>query len=96
MCKKCDNVLAVAEWWEPFVPQSHETPKQYLGRAGHFDNYGMQFVMIKIDTPDDLVTVGMACSILGIRHAYEPGQYAVQVIRDVVFLAYSQEFQDQL
>jgi len=95
MCTKCDKALAVSEWWEPFVPQSHETPKQYLRRAYHFDDYDMNFVMMKLESPADLVTVAEAHNITGVRHQYEPGQYAVQVIRDLVFLVYTTEFEDQ-
>jgi hypothetical protein len=94
MCKRCDKAIADTEWWEPFVPLSHETPKQYLSRATHFDDYGMNFVMMKIDRAKDLVTVGDAFGILAVRHQYEPGQYAVQVLRDLVFLAYTQEFEN--
>ena len=95
MCKVCDKAIAVREWWEPFVPQSHETPKQYLRRASHFDDYGSQFVMMQMNNAKDLVTVGESFKILAVRHKYEPGLYAVQVVRDLVFLAYSQEFLDR-
>ena len=96
MCKTCEKAIQLSEWWEPFVPQSHETPKQYLRRASHFDDYGYQFVMMKLDSVEDLVTVGESFKILAVRHHYEPGQYAVQVLRDLVFLAYVQEFEDLL
>jgi len=95
MCNKCEKAIEVGDWWEPFVPQSHETPKQYLVRAHHFDEYGMNFVMMCLDNAQDLVTVGESFNILGVRHQYEPGLYAVQVVRDLVFLAYTQEFEDQ-
>lgn len=94
MCKKCETAIQDLEWWEPFVPLSHETPKQYLSRAMHFDDYGMNFVMMRLDNPADLVTVGESFHILAVRHQYEPGQYAVQVLRDLVLLAYTQEFED--
>lgn len=94
MCKKCETAIQDLDWWEPFVPFSHETPKQYLSRATHFDKYNMNFVMMKLETAEDLVTVGESFNILGVRHQYEPGQYAVQVLRDLVFLAYTQEFED--
>jgi hypothetical protein len=94
MCKKCETAIANSDWWEPFVPLSHETPKQYLSRARHFDEYGMNFVMMRLDNPSDLVTVGHAFNIIAVRHQYEPGRYAVQVVRDLVFLAYTQEFED--
>jgi len=95
MCKVCEDAIRETEWWEPFVPQSHETPKQYLVRAHHFDEYGMNFVMMHLENAEDLLTVGNAFDILAVRHQYEPGLYAVQVIRDLVFLAYTSEFEDQ-
>ena len=94
MCKVCDKAIAISEWWEPFVPLSHETPKGYLKRASHFDDYGVQFVMMQMNSASDLVTVGESFKILAVRHVYEPGMYAVQVVRDVAFLAYSQKFLD--
>jgi hypothetical protein len=94
MCKRCETAIENSDWWEPFVPLSHETPKQYLSRARHFDKYGMEFVMMKVAFGADLITVGESFHILGVRHQYEPGMYAVQVIRDLVFLAYTQEFED--
>ena len=96
MCRTCEKAIEWGEWWEAFVPQSHETPKEYLSRARHFDDYSYNFVMMKLDTVEDLVTVGESFKILAVRHQYEPGQYAVQVLRDLVFLAYVQEFEDLL
>ena len=95
MIKKRNKALAVSEWCEPFLPQSHETLKQYLERAYHFDDYDINFVMIKLESPADLVTVAEAHNITGLRHQYEPGQYSVQVIRDLVFLVYTTEFEDE-
>ena len=94
MSKVTEKAIAELDWWEPFVPLSHETPKQYLARAKDFQKYGMNFVMMRLDDPNDLVTVGHAFDIIAVRHRYEPGQYAVQVVRDLVFLLYTQEFED--
>ena len=95
MSNVTEAAIADMEWWEPFVPLSHETPKQYLNRAMQFDQYGMNFVMMKIDPAEDLVTIGESFRILAVRHQYEPGLYAVQVLRDLVFFAYTQDWEDR-
>lgn len=77
-------------WWEPYVPKLDEAWDDYVRRATGFD---LEFVMMKHE-PNDLDLIGRAHQLMATPHAFVPGKYVVAVIRDLVFLVYSEVFEN--
>jgi len=78
------------EWWEPYMPRFEETWQDYIRRATGFDR---EFVMMKHE-PNDIDIIGRAHQLLATRHTLVPGVYCCFVIRDLVFLAYTEEYEN--
>jgi hypothetical protein len=74
------------EWWIEYVPRDLESMEVYLERVTASEE--MEFVMMRL-TEEDLEVVGKSYEITAIRHAYIKGLYAVMVIRDLIFLTYT-------
>jgi hypothetical protein len=74
------------EWWLEYVPAALESMEVYLKRVASSEE--MEFAMMRL-TEEDLEVVGKSYEITAIRHAYLKGLYAVMVIRDLIFLTYT-------
>lgn len=78
------------EWFERYLPKAEEAMDDYLRRVTMFKE--MEFVMMKINQAE-LVIVGESFCITKVRHLYVPRLFAVQVIRDLIFLCYTEEYE---
>ncbi len=78
------------KWWEPYMPKATETYQDYLRRAIGFDR---EFVMME-HKPDDIDIIGHAHKLMATRHVHVPGYYVCFALRDLVFLAYSKEYEN--
>jgi len=77
------------DWWKVYVPTPLESMEVYLNRVTKYDE--MEFVMMKV-TYDELDIICQSYEITKVRHAYQPRSYAVMVIRDLIFLTYTERY----
>jgi len=78
------------DWWLKYVPTALESMEVYLKRVTDFEE--IEFAMIEV-TEEELETVLASYEILKPRFAYQRRLYAVMVIRDLIFLAYTERWQ---
>jgi len=77
-------------WWEEFTPAANESNRAYVDRMVQVDGY--HFVMKEV-TNMELLTLAQAYQIAGFRHGFKPGEYAILVVRDLIFCAYGTDFE---
>jgi hypothetical protein len=77
------------DWWVKYLPAALESYEVYIQRVTGYDE--MAFVMMKL-SEDDLDVVGRSYDITKVRHAYEKRLFAVMVIRDLIFLTYTERW----
>jgi hypothetical protein len=77
------------DWWLKYVPTALESMEVYLKRVTDFEE--IEFAMIEV-TEEELETVIASYKILKPRFAYQPRLYSVMVIRDLIFLAYTERW----
>ncbi len=77
------------DWWTVYVPTPLESMEVYLNRVTKYEE--MEFVMMKV-TYDELDIIRQSYEITKVRHAYQPRSYAVMVIRDLIFLTYTERY----
>ena len=78
-------------WWIKYVPKDLESMEVYLKRVTNYPE--MEFVMMRLEE-EDLDVVGKSYDITAIRHSYLKSRYAVMVIRDLIFLTYTDRWRD--
>ena len=81
--------LGQDEWIREFVPGATDSYQTYLENATAFPEY-MNFAMMKV-SPEEVEYVAKAFDIIKTPHSQGDG-YVVQVVRDLVFLIYSEEW----
>jgi hypothetical protein len=77
------------DWWLKYVPAALESMEVYIERVSRLEE--MEFVMMKVSY-DDLEVVARSYDITKVRHAYEARLYAVMIIRDLIFLTYTEKW----
>ena len=85
------QIIAISDdnWWLKYTPQPLESMEVYLNRMSNRED--MEFVMMAV-TEEQLRIVAQSYEITAVRHAYESGLYAVMIIRDLIFLTYTERF----
>lgn len=73
-------------WWVSYVPRNLESMEVFIERVTGYRE--MEFSMMEVSV-EELEIVGRSYEITAVRHAYERDLYAVMVIRDLVFLTYT-------
>lgn len=81
--------LGQDDWIVEFIPHPKDSYKTYLKRALEFPEY-MSFAM-KRGSQEEVELVAEAFDIIKTPHS-QGDRYVVQVIRDLVFLFYSEEW----
>ena len=77
------------DWWIRYVPAALESHEVYVQRVSSYDE--MSFVMMEL-SEKDLDVVGRSYDITKVRHSYEKRHFAVMVIRDLIFLTYTERW----
>jgi hypothetical protein len=78
-------------WWWAYMPKPQETYQDYLRRALSFD---LAFVTMK-HTPENIEIIAQGQALLATRHYHWPRRFVCFAIRDLVFLAYSEEYENE-
>lgn len=73
-------------WWVSYVPRNLESREVFIERVTGYRE--MEFCMMEVSV-EELEIVGRSYEITAVRHAYERDLYAVMVIRDLIFLTYT-------
>ena len=81
--------LGQDDWIVEFVPKKKDTFDTYLKRAMRFPEY-MNFVMKQV-TQEEVELIAKAFDVMKSPHV-QGEKYVVQVVRDLVFLLYSEEW----
>ena len=81
--------LGQDDWIREFVPTRKDTFDTYIKRAIKFPDY-LHFVMKQV-SQEEVELVARAFDIIKSPHS-QGDRYVVQVVRDLVFLVYSEEW----
>ena len=81
--------LGQDDWIAEFIPTKKDTFKTYLKRATRFPEY-LHFVMKQV-SQEEVELVARAFDVMRSPHS-QGDRYVVQVVRDLVFLVYSEEW----
>lgn len=81
------------DWWKKYVPRDGETFSEYIERVG--DYIEQNLVLLQTEAAD-LVTVASAYRINRFRFDFKEGCYTVLVLRDIVFVNYTLEWEMEL
>lgn len=78
------------KWWEKYVPREGESFRDFIDRVG--DYLEMNLVLFKTEIPE-LVEVASAYRINRFHYAFKENCYTVLILRDLVFVNYSLEWE---
>ena len=81
--------LGQDEWIREYVPTKKDSYQTYMKKMLRFPEY-MDFAMMKVSS-EEVEYVAKAFDIIKTPHSQGDG-YVVQVIQDLVFLIYSEEW----
>ncbi len=76
--------------WEEFTPAANESNRAYVDRMVQVDGY--HFVMKDV-TNMELLALAQAYKIAAFRHSFKAGEYAILVVRDLIFCACGTDFE---
>lgn len=88
-------MMTDTDWWIDYMPTTNETMQAYLDRMlamPEFADDDMHLVLME-HAPDDLAIIARGQHLLGTRHTFSPGRFCVMAIRDLVFCAYTAQWE---
>lgn len=78
------------DWWKKYVPKDGETFSDFIERNGNYIEANL--VLLQTES-SDLVTVASAYRINRFRFDFRENAYALLVLRDIVFVNYTLEWE---
>jgi hypothetical protein len=78
------------DWWREFIPAEDESNEDYVDRMCAVDGY--YFVMKEV-TNMELAQLAQAYEIAKFRYGFRPGEWAILIVRDLIFCAYGSNFE---
>jgi hypothetical protein len=76
-------------WWTNYLPHENESNEKYVDRMCATD---FHFVMKEV-TNMELAQLAAAYEIAKFRYGFRPGEWAILIIRDLIFCAYGTDFE---
>lgn len=76
-------------WWKNYLPAENESNEDYVDRMCATD---LHFVMKEV-TNMELAQLAAAYEIAKFRYGFRPGEWAILIIRDLIFCAYGSDFE---
>jgi hypothetical protein len=77
-------------WWEKLLPSPNESNEEWIDRVCMIDDYHL---VMKEVTNIELAQLAAAYEIAKFRYSFRPGQWAILIIRDIIFCAYGTDFE---
>ena len=90
---KSETDYAEKDWWKKYIPREGETFADFIERVGNYIETNL--VLFQTESPD-LVTVASAYRINRFHYDFKTGAYTVLVLRDIVFVNYTLEWEAAL
>ena len=78
------------DWWEKYIPRGEESFADFIERVG---NYIETNLVLFTTEAKDLRTVAEAYEINRFHFSFRAGAYTVLVLRDIVFVNYTLEWE---
>lgn len=90
---KAQSDYSEKDWWKKYIPVEAEPFADFIERVGNYIETNL--VLFQTDAPD-LVTVASAYRINRFRFDFKTDCYTVLVLRDIVFVNYTLEWEAAL